>query len=164
MPVSNNSILDFEFKTGSSVWLADFPSLEGTKNTMANTTKIMHLLYWNSSSPLSNAAKQFISKLKSFESLEPNWDTYGALTPSAHAISRAVELVRKADRNLLPVYFVAPGPNGEVVVEFRRGHKEAAVYFRDDNSTELILNEGNDFVLEGTLEHNYEDLLTFINE
>ena len=66
--------------------------------------------------------------------------------------------------NLLPLYFVAPGPNGEVVIEFRHGNREAAAYFNTDGSTELILNEGNHFVLEGTLEENYKDLLSFNND
>jgi hypothetical protein len=68
-----------------------------------------------------------------------------------------------ADKNLLPFYFTAPGPNGELVVEFKRGNKEAAAYFNPDNTTELILSENNQTILEGSVEINYKDLLQFIN-
>jgi type I restriction enzyme S subunit len=107
--------------------------------------------------------KQFITKLESFKSLEPNWDSYGAQPPSSKTVETAINFVKKADKNELPLYFVAPGPNGELVIEFRKGKKEASAFINPDGSTELILNEGNNYVLEGTLEDNYKDLLNFIN-
>jgi type I restriction enzyme S subunit len=112
---------------------------------------------------LSSPTKQFITKLESFKSLEPNWDSYGAQPPSSKTVETAISFVKKADKNELPLYFVAPGPNGELVIKFRKGKKEASAFINPDGSTELILNEGNNYVLEGTLEDNYKDLLNFIN-
>lgn len=164
MPASNSLTLDFDPETGSSVSIEIDPYLEKRKTTIKNTTLVGTTFYGGTFSPLSDVAIQFISKLLSFRSLERNWDTYGAVPPSTENIYSAVEFLHKADENLLPFYFIAPGPNGEVVAEFRRADKEAAVYFNIDGSTELILNEANHIVLEGTLEENYRDLLNFIND
>lgn len=164
MPASNNLTIDFEPEASSSAWTETYPYFEERKTMITNTTVVGMTFYGGTFSPLSDTAKQFISKLLSLRSLETNWDTYGAVPPSKENIYRAIELVYKADKNLLPLYFVAPGPNGEVVVEFRHGNREAAAYFNTDGSTELILNEGNHFVLEGTLEENYKNLLFFIND
>gem|GEM_PF-2126649 len=112
---------------------------------------------------VSAKAATFISKLNSYKELGANWDSYGALPPEVDVIEQAIELIKKADRNSLPLYFVAPGPNGEVVVEFKKGEKEAAIYFTAGDSTELILHRGNENILEGTVEKNYSELLEFIN-
>ena len=103
-----------------------------------------------------------ISKIKSFEHLKPNWDSYGAIPPSGDTVEKAVAFIRRADSNLLPVYFVAPGPNGEIVVEFRNGNREASVYFNPDGSDDVILSEGNEVLSEGTLDEDYQNLLSFI--
>ena len=125
---------------------------------------MLGLMFYNSTfTPLSDSAKQFIAKVQSFKSLEPNWDSNGALPPSKENVDLAISFIAKTDKNLLPLYFVAPGPNGELVIEYRKGNKEASVYISSDGSMELILNEGNNFFLEGTVEENYRDLLNFIN-
>lgn len=164
MQASNSLTLDFDPGTGSSVSIEIDPYLEKRKSTIKNTTVVGKTFYGGTFSPLSDVTVQFIGKLLSFKSLESNWDTYGAIPPSTENIYRAIEFLYKADKNLLPIYFVAPGPNGELVAEFRRGDKEAAVYFNIDGSTELILSEASHIVLEGTLDGNYRDLLTFIND
>jgi len=158
MTASNNLILDFEPEINSSalpnttIWYA------GNRKS-ASTTTVVHTVF----SSLTEEAKSIVSKIKSFKKLEPNWDSYGAVPPSADNIDRAISFVKRADKNLLPFYFTAPGPNGELVLEFRQGNKEAATYFNPDGTTELILTEGNDLFLEGTVEGNYKDLLGFVN-
>jgi len=161
MQALNNLALDFEPEISSSV-ISDeyFWRLGNPKASVANTTMVIYTSFFL---PLSSPAKEFITKLQSFKSLTPDWDSYGAMPPPAESIDRAIALINKADRNLLPIYFVAPGPNGEVVVEFKKGNKEAAAYINRDGSTELLLHEGNNYVLEGTLEENYKNLLSYIN-
>ena len=112
---------------------------------------------------LSEIAAQMIAKAKSFKSLQDNWDSHGAIAPTSENIERAISFIKHADKNLLPFYFTAPGPNGELVVEFKKGSKEAAAYFNPDGTTELVMNEGDVFLEEGTIENNYKDLLQFIN-
>jgi hypothetical protein len=106
--------------------------------------------------------KDLVNKLRSFKELKENWDSYGALPPSPATIDAAIRFIRKADRNLLPLYFAAPGPNGELVFEFRNGNREAAVYFNPEGTNELILLEQNQIRFEGSLDMNYRDLLEFM--
>jgi hypothetical protein len=112
---------------------------------------------------LTPIARQFILSVDTFKALQPNWDSYGAMPPCAETIDRAKSFVKDADRNLLPFHFAAPGPNGEISIEFKQGNKEAAVYINPDGTKELLLNDGHDCILEGSLDEHYKDLLLFIN-
>ena len=161
MPVSNELILESDCDTSSSVWTQMNLRSFGRKKFTSDTTGIRVMVF--TTDTLSDTAKQFIAKLQSFKSLESNWDSYGAQPPSMKSIHQAISIVNKADKNLLPLYFTAPGPNGELIIEFRNGKKEGAIYINSDGSTELILSEGGNFILEGTVENNYKDLLHFIN-
>jgi hypothetical protein len=160
MPASSNLVLDYGTEVNSSVSIPEYHfQIFGNRRSAVTSATSIGIVFFELSSP----TKQFITKLESFKSLEPNWDSYGAQPPSSKIVETAITFVKKADKNELPLYFVAPGPNGELVIEFRKGNKEASAYINPDGSTELILNEGNNYVLEGTLEANYKDLLTFIN-
>jgi len=161
MPASNSLMLDIDPDVSTLPRIVDERYSVTDRNTIANTTSISIVVF--SYMTLTTAAKDIVSKINHFKTLKENWDSYGALPTSADAINEAISFVRMADRNLLPFYFTAPGPNGELVIEFRRGHKEAAAYFNPDNTTELILSENNQTILEGSVEENYKDLLQFIN-
>lgn len=152
-------VYDVKRDESSSVIPNDFRILYGNRNDLTASATIIGTVYTRLSSP----ALQIISKLESFKSLAPNWDSYGATPPSSVNVDRAISFVKRADKNALPLYFVASGPNGELVVEFKNGVKEASAFINPDGSSELILNVGNDVHLEGTLEGNYKDLLHFIN-
>ncbi len=158
MPVSSSLLLDFEPEINTSTGAGDFWFVDN-RRSVANTTVMTYVL---NSTP-SDSAKKMMEKLQSFKCLNTNWDSYGALPPSVENIDRAILFVKQADKNLLPFYFVAPGPNGEIVLEFKEGNKEAAAYFNPDGTTELILSEGDNFILEGTLEENYKGLLQYVN-
>lgn len=170
MIASSDLILDAERGFDSSVISRDFiDSFRDRKSAIASAT-VVGLIFYELPIPvaqfnvgLSSPAAQFIARLESFKSLAPNWDSYGAIPPAKDIVDKAISFVRKADENDLPLFFVAPGPNGELVIEFKNGAKEASAFVNPDGSTELILNEGNNYLLEGTLEKNYKDLLQFIN-
>lgn len=131
------------------------------KKFASNATSVVYVSFTSTS--FSEEAKQIITRLKGFKALEENWDSYGAIPPNQQIIDNAIRFVKKADKNLLPFFFAAPGPNGELVVEFKKGNKEAAAYFNPEGTTELILSENNNVQFEGSLEENYRDLLHFIN-
>jgi hypothetical protein len=160
MTASNNLALDYEPEVGSSASAQGFWHSGYERSSVGNTTVVSYTAFF---SPLSASAKEFISKVKAFALLNENWDSYGAVPPSSEIVDQAISLIKKADGNLLPLYFVAPGPNGEIAVEFKKNNREAAIYIHADGSTELLLHEGNDYILEGTLEEHYKNLLSFIN-
>lgn len=157
MTVSNNLILDIDQENDTSSFLS---GITDRKSIATNTTSIFYVSFV---SPFSESAKQILNKINDFRALKENWDSYGATPPSDAVIDEAVSFVRKADKNLLPFYFAAPGPNGELVIEFKKGNKEAAAYFNPDGGSELVLSDNNQILFEGFLEENYKDLLLFIN-
>ena len=109
--------------------------------------------------PLSDAARKVVSKISGFRSLADNWDSYGAEKPSESAIINALSFIRTIDAHEIPVYFTAPGPNGEIVVELRKGNYEAEVYFNADKSNEVLIYEDNARILEGMLDHLLPQIL-----
>lgn len=111
---------------------------------------------------LSNNAKSFILKLNSFYSLRNNWDSYGAKKPKTKNIKKAIKLVKKADKDKLPIYFTAPGPNGEVVVMFKKGKLEASIFFNEDGTDEVIIRRGRKYLLESNLK-NYNQMVELFN-
>lgn len=160
MIASNDIILDHDPETNTSSVSEDMVFYLGDQRKPASNATIV---IYKTFSPLSESARQMIAKTKSFKSLPDNWDGHGAVAPTSENIERAILFIKHADKNLLPFYFTAPGPNGELVVEFKKGNKEAAAYFNSDGTTELVMNEGDVVFEEGTIENNYKDLLRFIN-
>lgn len=91
-----------------------------------------------------------IVKLQGFKNLEDDWDSYGAAPPSEKAIKNAKDFLLAIERKNLHVYFVAPGRNGEVLVEFKGDHGKAAeIYFNHDGSAEMLLFDKDDCIFEG---------------
>jgi hypothetical protein len=104
-------------------------------------------------------------KLLSFKNLKDNWDTYGAIAPKENAIEAAIDfLLKEVSTFRLPIYFTAPGVNGEVMLEFKGADGKAAeLYFNPDESTELLLFQFNDCEFEGSLKNDFNQFLNFIN-
>ena len=101
--------------------------------------------------------------LLKFKDLKDNWDGYGAQAPDWNAIDAAIIFLDKVNDLDLPLYFVAPGVNGEVMIEFKVGNDKAAeIYFNPDNSTEMLLFVGDDGFFEGTLDKGLNQLIDFM--
>lgn len=94
---------------------------------------------------LSASAANTIAGLKSFRNLEQNWDSYGALRTAESAVRNAIRFVCDLDRAGLSAYFVAPGPNGEIVVELKSGALSLEIYFSEDGSCEHIEFNGTEY-------------------
>lgn len=87
----------------------------------------------SSSLNISNNALQ-IQKLKSFLKLGENWDSYNASRISEEAVNSAIDFVKRLDEKYHLVYFVAPGPNGEVLVELKDANRSIEVVFEEDSN------------------------------
>ncbi len=104
-----------------------------------------------------------LQKLDRFAELKNNWDSYGAKAPTARVVQEAKNFLIENHYLDLPFYFIAPGVNGEIMLEFSKGNKAAEVFFTD-NSTELLLYDNNKTVLEGTLENDFPALIRFFDD
>jgi hypothetical protein len=111
---------------------------------------------------LSQAAKSALEKVEKLKALAPNWDSYQADPPSSVAIASSQVFIKRADKDRMRVYFVAPGRNGEVLVEFKDPNGKAAeIYFEPLGAAEVLMYDQEECVHEGSLMENYERLTHF---
>ncbi len=79
-----------------------------------------------------------INKLFSFLQLPENWDSYNAATPSKTAVENAIDFtIRLARRQQFP-FFVAPSPNGDILVELKDKNVTLEFIFGEDGSNRII--------------------------
>ncbi len=143
-----------ERRPSDSIYLSE--SLEAEQPEWSSSTVIV---FYSPTPPLSDAAGKVVSKISGFRNLAPNWDSYGAEKPSRNAIDNTVSFIRTIDAHEIPVYFSAPGTNGEIVVELRKGNYEAEVYFNANNSNEVLIYEGDACISEGILDNLLHQIL-----
>lgn len=112
---------------------------------------------------LSEAARSMLEKLLGFENLPENWDSYGAAPPAPVALKNAQAFIYENHFLALPFYFIAPGVNGEVMIEFKQGQRSAELYFNDDGSNELLLFQNDEVIQEADLDQCFSELIEFFN-
>ncbi len=110
------------------------------------------------------AVASLLQKLSRLAALKENWDSYGAETPSAEAVQAATDFIVGHFTLDLPFYFIAPGVNGEIMLEMSRGNKAAEIYFNADGSAEVLMFENDEVYREGALEDNFTELINFFND
>ena len=112
---------------------------------------------------LSEVARETLGKIKTFYNLRENWDSYGAEPPSKAALQNAFSFVKSVDKQRLPIFFTAPGPNGEVLVELKQGDKSIEVTFEADGTSSYAKFEGVECVDENNLsDQNLYSLTTWL--
>ncbi|MBD8490076.1 hypothetical protein IFO69_15065 [Echinicola sp. CAU 1574] len=107
---------------------------------------------------------KMMHKLSEVGQINENWDSYGASKPSATSMQLAKDFLLDSAHWQLPFYFLAPGVNGEILIEFNQNNKAVELYFNDDGNSELLFYTNDECSLEGDLEHHYEALIDFFNE
>lgn len=92
------------------------------------------------SQEVSKRGREALFRLDRFRELKPNWDSYNAAVPTEAALNAAERFIIRLDRKGIPPYFVSPGPNGDVLVQYKcdNGH-EAEIWFEKDGSSEMLL-------------------------
>ena len=110
---------------------------------------------------LSETARKIVEELKSYFRIGANWNGEDATPPDEGNIKRAISFIRKADFDKLQLSFVAPGPDGEILVELKKEDKEAEVYFETDGATYVLIYQGEECIKEGELDTIYSELKTY---
>jgi hypothetical protein len=92
------------------------------------------------SDEVSKRGREALFRLDRFRELQPNWDSYNAAVPADTALKAAEKFIMQLDRKGIPPYFVSPGPNGDVMVQYKcdNGH-EAELWFEKDGSSVMLL-------------------------
>lgn len=105
--------------------LRDLDKITGqNQNTISTVVSVIPF-----SKPLSKTAINFINKIENFSKLSDNWDGYGAVTTKIGTIEKAKQFVRVLDNQNFPLYFVALGPNGEIMIELKKGRYSVELEF-----------------------------------
>ncbi len=136
-------------------------TLHGVTDPMSNQVSSSTVL--NNSVHFAEPIAEMFKKLNRLENLAPNWDSYGAEGPSRRAISQARSFLMRNHKLALPFYFIAPGVNGEVMVELQQGSKAAELYFLPEGEGELVLFENDEAIAEGSLDALFRQLIDHFN-
>jgi hypothetical protein len=97
----------------------------------------------------SKRAKENLKKIYRFLTLPSNWDNEGAVPPEEKIVLAAYYFILQMDELDLPIYFVAPGPNGEIYFEYKNKNNTAEMFFNEDESSAMILYKGKEQTYSG---------------
>lgn len=97
---------------------------------------------------LTDEALDAIIKIKSYQRLENNWDSYGGIAPTKEIIEQAKDFVIKMDSYGCKIFFSAPGPNGEILVELKKDNRSVEVVFNDNKNVEVAFFENENCIEE----------------
>jgi hypothetical protein len=114
---------------------------------------------------LSEDAIIAIGKMRSYLRLGENWDSYGGVPPQKTVVDRAISLVISLDRRGYPIFFTAPGPNGEILVELKVGEKTIETTFNNESEDSFAFFQRNQCVREDLFsEEKLPSLLQWLQE
>lgn len=156
-----NNLLDISTAHGRE--LRGYPNMNDARTTpytskaqeglLANTTSVSVVLHYAYKRPVSIQARRVIDSLKEFGALPENWDSYGAVRIGEGVIEDAIRVVKAFDALQQEVYFVAPGPNGEISLELENSisNRSLEILIYPDNKWKYLRFEAKDFVAQGNM-------------
>ncbi|MBK6565099.1 MAG: hypothetical protein IPL63_00185 [Saprospiraceae bacterium] len=80
-----------------------------------------------------------ISLIKSFGNLDDNWNSYGANKPTAKAIVKAVNFAKYLSDRCLEIFFTAPTPDGDILIELKNGGASLEFIFSSIDEEDKII-------------------------
>jgi hypothetical protein len=95
-----------------------------------------------------NSLIKTINELGGYADLKENWDSYGASPVPESVLSRSKDIVRKIYLRNIEVYYTAPSPGGDIVIELRNLDKTLEIEILSDGNCTYTSYEG-DIVEEG---------------
>ena len=101
-----------------------------------------------------------INLIKSYSSLTINWDSYNAIPPSGQAIQKAITFILWLSEYNINVFFVAPAPNGEILVEIKEGNANLEFEFSSQSNDSICATQNGEFIAEEVI--NDTTLISYI--
>ncbi|MBV6477748.1 MAG: hypothetical protein HGGPFJEG_00492 [Ignavibacteria bacterium] len=107
---------------------------------------------------------KIINQLHEFLNLNENWDSYGAQPLNKKTIEKAIEVVNVLDRNNIEVYYTAPSPSGDILLESRMRNKILEIEILVDDKITFTAYENDDVFKSGNLiESDYDIINWFLS-
>lgn len=94
---------------------------------------------------------QAINTIRSYSHLKNNWDSYNGSRTSQIAIRKAISFILWLSEYNLDVFYVAPSPDGDVMVEVKKGNANLEFEFTEDNSDNVCATENGDYIQSAIL-------------
>ena len=82
--------------------------------------------------------RQHLSAIMKYKYLVNNWDEDGAVAPTHHTITIALDIVLLLIASGQAIYHTSPGPNGEIMINLRKGDKSAELLAFPDGRNKLV--------------------------
>jgi len=92
-----------------------------------------------------------IQLIKSFATLKLNWDSYGAEKPNQIAITKAVSFIVWISEFNQDVFFAAPSPDGNIVVELKQHYANLEFEFCSNAEDSVCAFHSQEFMNEAEL-------------
>ncbi len=97
-----------------------------------------------------------INKLLSFLQLPENWDSYGAAKPAKTAVENAIDFLIRLDNRQQQPFYIAPSPNGDILVELKAGAVSLEFIFGADDVNTITGLSNNEEVFQKDLNETSE--------
>ncbi len=108
-----------------------------TINVFKSQKDIPHGHWWSikfrAPSAISNSLnKKILNSLEAIAELSENWDEEGALKPDKNCVQYARAIILYMDAIGQEIYAIVPGPNGEIMLDFRDNKKSFEIILYKD--------------------------------
>lgn len=138
-------------RNGNEVLLSIFDS--DNKKVLSSDVIFTATFVQQKNNTLSFEAAGLYLKINSFETLEENWDSYGASPPSHQTIENAILVLRFLDYRDVSIYHVVPTPGGGIGIEIvnHENEKSIELEIQADETIEYGCFIGDDLHDEGII-------------
>lgn len=153
-------INNYSFVSGSSLSVSSFKSYCTAERWQTSASVVM------TEPGEVNLNTKIIYLLNEYLNLEDDWDNDGAKVPSPRAINNAFSLTDILSKHAQPIFHVAPGPRGEIMLDIRNKSKTSSVeiiFYHDKAISVFFPSQGNPVQQEFTFD-NLPDLLKDLNK
>ncbi len=120
----------------------------------------------NSYTPNKDIASKIriINQLNDFALLEENWDSYGAIRISEIVIEKAISIVKNLYLNNIFVYYTAPSPSGDILLELKNKNKTLEIEISHEGETTYTSLQEGDEIKTGIWIKDNEELINWYLE